>query len=69
MGDSKFSSRLIQLMEDDSVFESEHGGYMRYSQYMGLEEAAYLVPLDQFQERLDCYAQEIQKAVTSRATQ
>lgn len=69
MGDSKFSSRLIQLMEDDSMFESEHGGYMKYGQYMSLKEAGYLVPLDQFQGHLDRYAQEIQKAVTSHAAQ
>ena len=69
MGDSKFSSRLIRLMEDDSMFESEHGGYMGYSQQMSLEEAGYLVPLDQFQGHLDRYAQEIQKAVTSHAAQ
>ncbi len=69
MGDSKFSSRLIRLMEDDSTFESEHGGYMGYSQQIGLDEAGYLVPLDQFQGHLDRYAQEIQKAVMSRATQ
>lgn len=65
MGDSKFSERLICFIEDDSTSESEHGGYMKYSKQMNLTEAGYLVPLVKFQERLDQYAQEIQKAVKS----
>lgn len=69
MGDGKFSDRLARLIGDDSAFESELGGYMGYGQQMNLEEAGYLVPLAQFQERLDCYARDIQKAVKSHAAQ
>jgi len=69
MGDSKYSSRLIRLLEDDSTFDSEHGGYMEYGRQMSLERAGYLVPMDQFQGRLDRYAQDIQKAVTSHGAQ
>lgn len=69
MGDNKFSNRLTRLITDDSMFESELGGYMRYCRQMDLDEAGYFVPLAQFQERLDCYAQEIQRAVISHAAQ
>lgn len=69
MGDSKFSDRLARLIEDDGMFESELGGYMGYSQQMDLEEAGYLVPLPQFRDRLNRYAQDIQKAVKSHAAQ
>ena len=69
MGDSKFSDRLARLIEDDSTFESELGGYMGYSQQMDLEEAGYLVPLPQFRDHLNRYAQDIQKAVKSHAAQ
>lgn len=65
MGENKFSDRLTCFIESDSTVESEHGGYMGYGQQMNLATAGYLVPLAQFQERLDRYAQEIQKAVKS----
>lgn len=69
MGDSKFSDRLTRLIGDDSTFESELGGYMGYGQQLDLNEAGYLVPLAQFQECLDCYARDIQKAVKSHAAE
>lgn len=71
MEENRFSGRLAGFTEDDGTFESEseHGGYMKYACQMSLADAGYLVPLDQFQESLDCYAQEIQKAVRYRAAQ
>lgn len=71
MEENRFSGRLASFTAEDGTFEteSEHGGYMKYAGQMSLADAGYLVPLDQFQESLDRYAQEIQRAVRHRETQ